>query len=173
MNPVTNIKEIIFNLGMKNYHMKKIFILFSLILFTSQTALSAEKIPVKITPAELISTHHDEVEVGDYFKFKVTDDVYVNDRLYISKGAAVAGLVSSLHENGYFFDNAEITFNPFKVRTDDGKVITINSTLVLNRKDFVCKTFGDKIVKYVGVAFRGNEIKVEPNSTEYNIFLIK
>lgn len=153
--------------------MKKFIILFSIILFTSQTALSAEKIPVRITPYELISTHHDEVEVGDYIKFKVTDDVYYNQILYIPKDTIVVGMVSNVHENGYFCDNAEIIITPFKVKTFNNKVITINTTLTLNRKDFICKTFGDKIVKYVGVVFRGNEIKIEPNSIEYNIFLVK
>jgi len=153
--------------------MKKFIVLFLYIIFSAQLVQAAEKIPVKITPAELISTHHDEVEVGDYIKFKVVNDVYYNETLYISKASTVFGLVSSVHENGYFFDNAEIIITPFKVITTNNKVITINSALTLNRKDFVCKNFGDRIVKYVGVAFRGNEIKIKPNSIEYNLFLVK
>jgi len=144
-----------------------------LILSFIITPVFAVEIPVKITPTQVISTLHDEVEVGDYFKFKVTDDVYYNEILYIPKGTIVVGIVSNIHENGYFCDNAEIIITPFKVKTFNNKVITINSTLTLNRKDFVCKNIGDKIVKYVGVVFRGNEIKIEPNSAEYNIFLVK
>lgn len=153
--------------------MKKFAILFTLIMFTCQTAISAEKIPVKITPVEIISTHHDEVEVGDNIKFRVINDVYYQNKIYIKKDSTVLGTISNVHENGYFCDNAEIIITPFKLRTTDNKVITINSTIIINRKDFVCKNFGDRIVKYFGVIFRGNEIKIEPNSIDYNLFLVK
>ena len=153
--------------------MKKIIILLLFIIFSTQIVQASEKIPVKITPAQVISTHHDEIEVGDYIKFKVVNDVYYKDRLYIKEGSIVLGMVSNIHENGYFFDNAEIIITPFKVKTVCNTVITIKSTITLNRKDFVCKKFGDKTVKYAGVAFRGNEIKIEPETVEYNLFLIK
>ena len=111
--------------------------------------------------------------MGDYIKFKTLNDVYYNERLYIPKNSTVMGFVSNIHENGYFFDNAEVILSPFKIVAINNKILTTDASLVLNRKDYICKNFGDKIIKYVGVAFRGNEIKIEPNSIEYNIFLIK
>lgn len=152
--------------------MKRFFILILIICFT-QSVQATEQIPVKITPAQVISTHNDELEVGDYIKFKVVNDVYYKDKLYIEKGSIIVGMVASLHENGYFCDNTEILLTPFKVKNIYNTVITIDSEITINRKDYTCKTFGDKIVKYVGVVFRGNEIKIEPGTIEYNLFLVK
>lgn len=152
--------------------MKKIFfVLICLVCFAP--AVFAEKVVVKITPIQEISTHHDEVEVEDWIKFKVVNDVYYKDKLYIAKDTVVTGIVDKVHENGLFADNAEITFWEFKVRDVNHKLITIKYPLSLSRKNSVCYCFMDKLAKNVGVIFKGNEILVKPETTTYNLLLNK
>lgn len=134
---------------------------------------SAEKLSIKITPTQLISTHQNEVEVGDWVKFKTVNDIYYKNNLFIKKDTPVVGVVDSVHENGLIADNAEITFKTFYVRNTSNVLVKINYPLTISRKNSICKGLGDKTVKYVGVIFRGNEIKVEPESITYNLFLEK
>lgn len=152
--------------------MKKIILILCILVFSAQIA-NAEKLPVKITPAQVISTHHDETEVGDWIKFKVVNDIYYNEKLYINKNTIVTGIVDSVHDNGILADNAEIVFKHFSLRDVNNKLVKINYTLTLNRDNADCYGLGYKIKKYSGFIFKGNEIYVKPETTIYNIFLEK
>ena len=152
--------------------MKKLFISLICLLIFAPIA-NAEKLAIKIAPTQIISTHNNEVEVGDWIKFKTTEDIYYKDRLFIKKDTPVIGVVDSLHENGLVADNAEISFKTFYVRNMENILVKINYSLTISRKNSICKGLGDKTAKYVGVIFRGNEIKVEPESVVYNLFLVK
>ncbi len=152
--------------------MKKLFLIFFVIMLSTQTA-NAEKLPIKITPAQVISTHHDEIEVEDWIKFKVVNDVYYNEKLYIKKDTIVTGIVDNVHENGIIADNAEIVFKQFVLRDVNNKLVKINYTLTLNRDNAECYGLGYKIKKYIGFIFKGNEIYVKPETTTYNLFLDK
>ena len=152
--------------------MKKIIFILCLLIFSTQTAF-AEKIPVKITPIQIISTHNDEIEVGDWIKFKVLNDVYCNDNIYINKDTIVTGIVDNVHENGIIADSTEIVFKKFMLRNANNDLITINYTLILSRDNALCYSFWDKLARYIGVIFRGNEIRIKPETTTYNIFLNK
>lgn len=152
--------------------MKKVVLILCLLVFSAQIA-NAEKLPVKITPAQVISTHHDETEVGDWIKFKVVNDIYYNEKLYINKDTIVTGIVDSVHDNGIVADNAEIIFKTFMLRDVNNKLIKINYTLTLNRDNAVCYGLGYKIKKYIVFVFKGNEIYLKPETATYNIFLEK
>ncbi len=155
---------------MKN--IKKVVLL--LICFTVFSSVAfAEKIPVCITPAQLISTHDDDIEVGDWIQFKTIRNVYLGDKLLLEKGSIIYGIVDHVHENGLLADNAELTFSKFITKDMQGNKLSIPYTLVLSRKDYQINNFKDRIIKYVGVIFKGNEIKIEPQSFAYNIFILK
>ncbi len=152
--------------------MKKIFlVLICIICFAP--AVFAEKLVIKITPIQEISTHHDEVDVEDWIKFKVVNDVYYKNKLFITKNTVVTGIVDSVHENGLFADNAEIIFVEFKLRDVNNKLTTIKYPLHLNRKNSICYCFADKIAKNIGVIFKGNEILIKPETITYNLILNK
>lgn len=152
--------------------MKKLLLTLFFIIFSTQ-AVFAEKIPITITPAQEISTKKNEIEIGDWIRFKVVNDIYYNNKIYINKDTIVTGIVDSVHENGIVADNAEIVFKKFILRNCQNKLIEINYTLILNRENSVCYNFKDKIAKYFGALFKGNEIYIKPESTNYNIFLTK
>ena len=69
--------------------MKKILILLLMLLISGQTVFAAQKTPIKIVPAENISTCYDEIQTGDKLLFQVKNDVYVDKQLIFKKGANV------------------------------------------------------------------------------------
>lgn len=152
--------------------MKKILLIIFCILVLAPVA-NAEKLPIKITPAQVITTNADEIEVGDWIKFKTVNDVFYKNKLLIKKDTPIVGVVDHVHENGLVADNAEIIFQTFYVRNVEKNLIKFNYPLYIGRRNSVCKTFGDKIEKYFLVIFKGNEVDVQPESTVYNLFLYK
>ena len=70
-----------------------------MLLIVGSSVLASEQIPVRIVPAEPISTVHDEVQLGDNIMFKVQNDVYLNDKLIFTKDALVFGTVDKIEDN--------------------------------------------------------------------------
>lgn len=146
-------------------------ILFILLFFMLTIPVFAEKIPVKIAPAQIISTNHDEVEVGDWIKFEAMNDVYVGGNLFIKKHSPIYGFVDFIHPNGWANDKAEICINKFYLKDTNNKKYEINSHLkietVLGSKPLSKDLFN----YYVLGTFRGSEIYIEPNTKIFNIFI--
>ena len=130
----------------------------------------AEKIPVKIEPVQIISTHHDEVEVGDKIKFRTAKDININGKLYIKADTPVYGIVDFIHNNGWAGDNAEIKFNKFITQNISGEKIEIDYPVSIKGNHETAnaiKTFVSEITLLV----RGSEIYIEPDSFYINIFI--
>lgn len=166
--------------------MKKLILLLGLIM--TAMPVFAEKVPVKIAPTRVISTHNDEVEIGDKINFEIAKDVYADKKLYIKQGTKIVGIVDYLTENGWVADNAEIQFKRFYTTDVDGKGVKIEYPLTIDGR----KERGDSIkntalenhphlhsviipVKHfyygVGYAFRGAEIYVVPDTKTFNLFM--
>jgi len=166
---------------------KFILILFLFILIALPS--DAEKIPVKITPIQIISTNHDEIEVGDWIKFVTVNDIFLNDKVYIKKDTDIVGIVDFVHQNGWGGDSAEICFKTFYTQDVNNKKIVIsypldingNLEMATNTRDVASQ--GLTSLKYIhsltnipfirDAAFilRGAEIFVEPDTRIFNIFL--
>lgn len=132
--------------------------------------INSDTTPVKIKPAQKISTCYDETEVGDRIKFIIEKDIYKNGKLYIKKDTPIYGTVDYVSDNGWSYDNAQIDIKKFKTRTADGKVITISSPLSINGFD-ILKYKSKKIAQffnYCGVAFRGKEVEILPEQDNIN-----
>lgn len=132
--------------------------------------INSDTTPVKIKPAQKISTCYDETEVGDRIKFIIEKDIYKNGKLYIKKDTPIYGTVDYISDNGWSYDNAQIDIKKFKTRTADGKVITISSPLSINGFD-ILKYKSKKIAQffnYCGVAFRGKEVEILPEQDNIN-----
>src|SRR5574344_1270817 len=159
---------------------KKIFYILLTFIFCLQPVF-AEKIPVKISPTQVISTHHDEIEVGDTINFEVAKDVFYNNHIYIKRGTPVIGFVSFIHENGWGSDSAEILIKNFCTKDISGKqletdyVLNIKgcSDLANTTRTITIKTLTTATLISAGRFFRGAEIFVEPDSNIYNIFIEK
>lgn len=167
---------------------KIIFILVFLLLFDMLPSY-AEKIPIKITPVQIISTHHDEIEVGDWINFEIVNDVYLNDNLYIKRNTKVVGIVDFIHPNGWGGDAADINFTTFYTIDINNKKITISYPLNINGNSEMANNIRDVVTNsmnqiccylsyltyagrnYAGFIFRGSEIFIEPDTRTYNIFI--
>lgn len=163
--------------------MKKILLAIIFTLIISSPAF-AEKIPVKLENTSLISTHHDEAQLGDYIPFRVVNDIYINKKLYIKKDTKVLGLVDFVQENGWAGYGAEVRFKTFMTKNVDEKVITINSPMILdgNAETFAATTNYASITSPFYVIFmgtmmnvfafvRGHELGIKPHEATFNIFI--
>lgn len=140
---------------------KKILIL--MLLIVGSSVLASEQIPLRIVPAEPISTVHDEVQLGDNIMFKVQNDVYLNDKLIFTKDALVFGTVDKIEDNGWANDNAEIRVEKFKLRNAKNEIVTIKSSVKIDGFELL-KTKENRFAQffnYIGVVFRGKEIDIK------------
>ena len=103
-----------------------------MLLLIGGSAFASEQIPIRIVPAERISTVHDEIQLGDNIMFKIQKDVYHNDKLIFSKDTPVLGTVDKIEDNGWANDNAEIQFETFKVRNSKNEIVTIKSNVKID-----------------------------------------
>lgn len=124
--------------------------------------IKSEDTPVRITPAQKISTCFDEIEVGDKIKFTFVKDVYKDEKLYLRKNAPIYGIVDYVDDNGWYYDNAQIDFKYFKTKTADGKTITIESPLTINGFEILKYKHNRtaQFFNYCGVIFRGKEVDI-------------
>ena len=140
---------------------KKILIL--MLLIVGSSVLASEQIPVRIVPAEPISTVHDEVQLGDNIMFQVQNDVYFSDKLIFAKDALVFGTVDKIEDNGWANDNAEIRLEKFKLRNVKNEIVTIKSSVKIDGFELL-KTKENRFAQffnYIGVIFRGKEIDIK------------
>lgn len=150
----------------------KLKIIFSFLIFAFITAsVHAEKIPVRIKNAQLISTKTDEIQVGDYVKFEILNDVNIGDKLYLKANTPIYGLVDFMHPNGWSGDNAEIRFKTFYTKDIDNKKIVINYPVTINGNKEQANDFKQLLAYEVLFIFRGSEIYIEPNRQSYNLFI--
>lgn len=134
-----------------------------MLLIVGSSVLASEQIPVRIVPAEPISTVHDEVQLGDNIMFKVQNDVHFNDKLIFAKDALVFGTVDKIEDNGWANDNAEIRLEKFKLRNVKNEIVTIKSSIKIDGFELL-KTKENRFAQffnYIGVIFRGKEIDIK------------
>lgn len=161
---------------------KIIYFLILMIIFA--LPVCAEKIPVKIAPIQIISTHDDQIEVGDKLDFETVNDIYCDNNLIIKKGTKVIGFVDFFHQNGWGGDSAEIKLKRFQTKDVNEKTINFESKLVIKGSQNSGSTKGCAIIyssfhnliswgegfSILGL-IRGSEVFVEPDTTIYNIFI--
>lgn len=150
--------------------MLRFLLVFVFIFGITQIAI-AEKIPVKISPAQIISTNHDEVEIGDWINFENAHDIYVDGKLYIKKNTPVYGFVDFVHPNGWANDKAEIYINKFYFKDLNNKKCEINSPLRIQTVPDAKPHIKELFTYYILGSFRGSEIFIEPDTKVYNIFI--
>lgn len=165
--------------------MKKFFIAIFIITSIVSLPAFAEKIPVKLENIALISTHHDEVQLGDFIPFKVVNDVYVNHKLYIKKGTKALGLVDFVQDNGWAGYGAEVRLKNFITKDTNDKIVAINYPIILdgNAETFASTVnyAADKsilltLIGGIGDVFmfiRGHELGIKPNQATFNVFIEK
>lgn len=148
---------------------KKYLLFIFMLLFV--LPVSANELQLVISPVQVISTNSEDLEVGDKIKFLAVKDVYLNNKIYISKDSEICGTIDFIHNNGWMGDKAEILVNEFYVRTNEDKNIMIKYPLKISASSKDCKHLKDYFKHYVLGSIRGPEIFIEPDTKIYNIFI--
>lgn len=156
--------------------MRKIILLIVFLILSGLIPAFAEKIPIKIAPIQVISTHHDETEIGDWIDFEIVDDVYAHDELFLKKGTRVIGIVDFVHPNGWLGDAAEVSFKKFVTVDSKHKKVEIISPVLLNgnsllkdqSKQCLINSFNNLLPVFIFV--RGSEIYLEPDTQTFALF---
>lgn len=151
--------------------MIKNFIYILILFIFAANPCFADKIPVKIAPTKVISTHHDEVELGDKIPFEVVNNIYIDNKLYIKKGTTVIGTVDFLHPNGWAGDSAEIWLNHFLIMIPEKKNINADYTLKIVGNSSKANNIKQAIAYYIIRLVRGSEVFIEPDTKIFNIFI--
>src|SRR5574344_2392051 len=157
---------------------KKFLLILSVITLLA-TECFAEKIAVKISPTQILSTHRDEIETGDIIEFETANDVYFDEKIYIKASTPVYAAVDYVHENGWGGDGAEIIFKKFTTKDTLGNKISTESQVIIRGNDILMKNFISagrikqlKILPvFIGHYIRGAEVFVQPDTEVYNIFI--
>src|SRR5574344_1296969 len=156
--------------------MKRILLVLIFFLVISSPVF-AEKISVRIEPVNVISTHHDEIELGDIIKFNVTNDVYLNDKLYITAGTPIYSRVDFFHPTGWAGDCAEIRYNDYKTKSVNNELVEIHYPVIIDGNDiksndsriFLSNLFFP-FIRFMAF-IRGAEIYLEPDEKPINLFI--
>ena len=144
---------------------KKLAILFLTYLIFSNI-IFANEIYVKITPQEEIRTSSKQAQEGDYFKFKVVDDVIYNGKTYFKKDDVIVGLLIERTENGSFGKPATLYFNQFK---KDGNLLNGAIHETGNNRDNAYEFFAFLAYTPFCEWFRGSEIRMRPDKSFYTL----
>ena len=117
--------------------MKKIFIatlfLMPLILFAqtdSSSIILQEGTPIKAALMKDISGK--EVSVGQSIDFELSDNIIINDRVVIPKGAKIIGTVTEAQASKALGKKGKLAFSIDYLYLTDGKVIKLRSQVEKN-----------------------------------------
>ena len=83
---------------------------------TNYNYQSIEKIPIKINITEPISTKNDDIYDKQEVKFKVKEDVFFNNQLFIKQGTIVTANVETTIDRGMNGLPATIIIDNFKIK---------------------------------------------------------
>lgn len=131
----------------------------------------AEVMPLPISPVEIVSTEHDEIQVGDWIQFHTAKDVYVDGELFIKSGTPVVGVVDFYHPNGFCGDDAEIKFRTFYLLGENGKKTEFNYPISINEHVLIRNDMKGQTKHFLKTVIRGSEIFIEPDVKVFNVFL--
>ena len=128
-------------------------------------------LPIKLQPAEVISTANPLLKAGDTVNFIVAEDVFHDKNLVVKKGTKVTGLILSLVENTYHGAPAEITIGQFEIKENNR---TYNIKGVIEKKGSTHEKAINNWSYIIGPAvfwIRGGETKLTPEKDQYTLYI--
>ncbi len=153
--------------------MKKYLFVFMLFLFSQLSTCASEKVPIFITPNELISTNKDDVDIGDTLSFILIKDVYVSSKLLYPKNTPVEAYVDYVYDNGFVADSAYIQISEFRILNQENKWDVIPYPLKIYGNE--CRSRNEQFLKknfhYVAKLIRGDEVNIEPGMKNFTLFI--
>lgn len=126
----------------------------------------AKDIPVKIKPEHKITTSNLNLREGDSVDFVISDDVFVNPKVFLKKGQKVSGCVTGIQDNGYLVQPATIYIENF--RTKDVKNHPIKLKGVVYKEGNGHSIFTEF---FVFELLRGGEVQIKPEKDEFMLYV--
>jgi hypothetical protein len=124
-------------------------------------------------PVELMENVNSELnQVGDTVALRVSEDIYVDNRLVIQKGAPVQATVGRSEERGHVGKSGSLTLHPVQVKTADGRWASLHKyELKAEAKDASGRVAGAIIAFGVwGLLAQGNAATIV-NGTHYQVVI--
>lgn len=155
--------------------MKKIVLVFVFIMLFQPQVISKE-ITVKIKPASKITTSDLLLKNGDDVEFIVSEDVFLNSKVYLKKDEKVDGIITELVNNNYILQPAELYIENFKTKNVNNVAVKLNG--VIYKKGNEHQVFGEILgIIPLGIGdillsfVRGGEVQIKPEKDEFTIYL--
>ena len=142
---------------------KKSILVLSLI-FLLNTCAFAKDVPVKVETLLKISTSDVSLHEGDSITLNVANDIYVNSKLYIRKGAIAEGIVTSLVDNGFTCQEASIYAENFRVKTVNGDMVKLKGIVYKKGRNHYMVT---QFLPFGYVFIRGGEAQILPEEDSF------
>lgn len=143
--------------------------LFSLLILLIVGQISAAKeILVNIKPVNKITTSNINLQEGDSVDFSITDDIFINSKLYLKKNEPVSGIITSSEENGYLYKPAALYIDNFVVKDADGKTIKLKGIVYKKGNDHWMIT---QFIPFPCTFLRGGEVQIKPKKDAFTLIL--
>lgn len=144
--------------------MKQLILLLIILLLANN--VFAKEISVKIKPEKKITTSNLDLKEGDSVNFIVSEDVFVNTKLYLKKGQNITAMITDIEDNDFFITPAKILIENFKAVNNLNKPIKFKG--IIYKKG----TEHPKINEiFVFDVIRGGEVQIKPEKDEFTIYL--
>lgn len=148
--------------------MLKKTLLLSVLFFMVNSLVWAKDIPVQLEATSKISTANVNMQEGDNLNLVVVDDVYLDSKLYIAKGTAVVGVITSLVNNNFTCQEASIYAESFRVKTVDGKIVKLKGIVHKEGRNH------SLVTQYLPIGYhliRGGEAEILPQKDVFTLYL--
>ena len=144
--------------------MKKLILPLLFLLLTTQSVLTKE-IPIKIKPIQKITTSNLSLQEGDSLDFAICEDVLINSKLHLKKGAQVQGVITELEDNDYVLKPAKLYIENFRTTTASGMPVKLKGIVYKSGNEH--QVFGEFLIFDL---LRGGEVQIKPRKDEFTLY---
>lgn len=142
--------------------MYKKFLLTLILIFSFSNNVYSKEIPILVRSSTKISTANSQLKTGDCINFVVSNDVYINSKLYIKAGEKVSGIITNLSDNGYNCQEASLYAEDFKTKNIYGNTVKLNGIIYEKGRTHWMFT---QIFVVLYPFIRGGELNIFPEDT--------
>lgn len=145
---------------------KKLFSLL-ILLIIGQISI-AKEIPINIKSVGKISTSNVNLQEGDSVDFIITDDIFINSKLFFKKNEPVSGIITSLEENDYLYKPATLYIDNFVTKNTNGTEIKLKGIVYKKGNDHWMIT---QFIPFPCTFLRGGEVQIKPKKDVFTLIL--
>lgn len=138
------------------------------IIFILGQAVFAKTIPVQIEPEKKVTTSSSKLQEGDIVNFVILKDVYLNSKVYLKNGETVSGTITSLKQNNFLYEPAEIYIENFSTKDLTGKSVKLSGIIFKKGNDYGNIT---QFIPFPCFAIKGGQVRLKPKKDVFTLYL--